>query len=1053
MNGPRPGSIPRDSDRAYRLLERWQRAVGGSEALVRRLTWDDLTPEGVGGVLAASLGTTAPRNAPGMEWMEQLEALVASVANPPAGVSPAVANLELEGQLPFFEIWARVATLAIEHLRENCGASWSLLAPGAVEDLARHIVLQVSDLCSPAAFEQFSERRESAPKGSHAAFMDDQLRRGLLPLFEEYPALARQLCRVLDTWIASTAEMLERAHADGELLAAEFAGGRDPGMVRHVEAGLSDRHAGGRRVAVLEFESGLRVVYKPRPLDAEAALPQVLAWLGAHGLDPLPRAARALARGEYGWMEHVRPGEPGDRESLDRWFRRAGALLCVTYLLGATDLHMDNVVATGEGPVVVDLETALQPALRHPAAGPGVTLNDDPIRSALQHSFLATGLLSFRQERPGSTPVEIGGILGRGGYPLATGRRRWTGVGTDRLDLEEETVLAPRGANVLCVDGEPVDPSGHVEALRDGFEAAYRIFMRYRDELLEGGGFVPAMEGLSTRVVFRPSHLYVLVLRRMLQPRYQKDPLAASLLLESLNRPLLRLTGPPPAWPLVSSERRALEGLDLPRFTVPVDAEAIPDGEGRPLDGTLDLSGIEAFHHRLVTLGDRDLDRQIRILEMVLEPPGHVVPEGDPTSAMDSPAPSPGMSPTVLLEVARSIGSRLEELAVVGKDGALTWLEPGRVWETGGIPYALYDGACGPALLFASLARVTGEDRWEELAHRSLRFVEPLLEEPRYRSFLENETIGICSGLGGLVHTLGLAGHLLGEPALVGKASRVARLLEPGRIREDRRLDVVAGSAGALLALAGLHELTGEEWLLDRAGICAEHLVDRQVPSSDGAGGWPTIHDRPVAGFAHGASGIVTALARLHRRRPDHRLLEAIRKGLSFERTVFDPESRNWPLIVDTRAGGSPRRIVMTAWCHGAPGIALARLELMDAEPDELVAWELEVALETTLGTPSTGPHHLCCGTLGRTEILLETGLTRHRPKLIAAAEAMMGGVMRQYLERGRFALGRGNRALSEPPGFFQGLSGIGYACLRVAAPGELPLVLSFRPPAREAAA
>jgi len=1023
--------------------------VGGSVALGRRLAWDGLTPEDTREVLATSLGTDAPRGAPGMEWLERLEALVTFVGDPSTVTSPVVQELGLERELPFFEIWARVATFALEGLGKACTSGFPLLARAAMGDLARHLVHQVSDLCAMAAFEQFRGGTGGSRNGAYGAFVEHQLRRGLLPLFEEYPALARQLCRVLDTWIASTAEMLERIHADRELLARELSDGHTPGRIRHVEAGLSDRHAGGRRVAILEFESGLRVVYKPRAVDAEAALPQVLAWLETHGLDPVPRAVRALPRGSYGWMEYVRPGEPGDRESLDRWFRRAGALLCVTHVLGATDLHMDNVVATGEGPVVVDLETLLQPALRHPAAGTGTSREDDPFRSALQRSFLATGLLSFRQERPGSTPVEIGGILGRGGYRLATGRRRWTGIGTDRLDVREENAVAPRGANVLCVDGEPVDPSGHVEALRDGFEAAYRIFMRSRDELLEGGGFVPALEGLSTRVVFRPSHLYVLVLRSMLQPRYQKDSLAASLLLESLNRPLLRLPDPPPVWPLVSVERRALEGLDLPRFTVPVEAEAIPDGGGRPLDGTLDLSGMEAFRHRLAALDDRDLDRQVRILEMILEPPGHAVPEEAPAPATDSPTPSPGVSPTVLLEVACSIGSRLEELAVVGKDGALTWLVPGRVLETGGIPHALYDGACGPALLFASLARVTGEDRWKELAHRSLDFVGPLLEKPRYRSFLENETIGICSGLGGLVHTLGLAGHLLGEPALVEKASRVARLLEPGRIREDRRLDVVAGSAGALLALAGLHELTGEEWLLDRAGICAEHLVQRQVHSGEEAGGWPTIHDRPVAGFAHGASGIVTALARLQRHRPDRRLLESIREGLAFERTVFDPESRNWPLVVDTETGEPPRRIPMTAWCHGAPGIALARLELMAIESGEHVARELEVALETTLGTPSSGPHHLCCGTLGRTDIVLEAGLLRHRPELIAAAEAMMGGVMRQNLERGRFALGRGGGASSEPPGFFQGLAGIGHACLRMARPGELPSVLSFRPPTR----
>jgi hypothetical protein len=89
-------------------------------------------------------------------------------------------------------------------------------------------------------------------------------------VFAIYPVLAQLLSLWAVQWRAAIAELLERLDADRHRLGACFAGGRPIGTLQDYDGGLSDRHCGGRSVAVLTFAAGVRIVYKPRELAGAA---------------------------------------------------------------------------------------------------------------------------------------------------------------------------------------------------------------------------------------------------------------------------------------------------------------------------------------------------------------------------------------------------------------------------------------------------------------------------------------------------------------------------------------------------------------------------------------------------------------------------------------------------------------------------------------------------------------------------------------------------------------------------------------------------------------
>src|SRR6185436_6868740 len=107
----------------------------------------------------------------------------------------------------------------------------------------------------------------------------------------------------------------------------------------------------------------------------------------------------------------------------------------------------------------------------------------------------------------------------------------------------------------------------------------------------------------------------------------------------------------------------------------------------------------------------------------------------------------------------------------------------------------------------------------------------------------------------------------------------------------------------------------------------ARHLAGRSVAAKTGCS-WPSaLGSAGLAGFAHGASGITWALAHLETAtgEPMDREIEG---GLAYERSLYLNADGNWRDLrrwrVDAWKPGTPPPTSM-AWCHGAPGIGLAR--------------------------------------------------------------------------------------------------------------------------------
>ncbi|MEU5052264.1 type 2 lanthipeptide synthetase LanM family protein [Streptomyces sp. NPDC021096] len=872
-----------------------------------------------------------------------------------------------------------------------------------------------------------------------------------LGLLREYPVLARDLVRVVDNWVAARTEFARRLLVDLPDLLAHFDDAPSPGQVSHVAFDAGDSHRGGRSVGIVHFSDGRKVVYKPRSLSVDVHFQALLRWLDDRGVEPGLRPLWIVDRVDHGWTEFVTASGCADRTEVARFYERQGAYLAVLYCLAATDFHYENLIASGEHPVLVDLEALFHPRTPDQQIPPYVPPHavHAMSESVLSVGLLPTPIISFEDEQ--ADGLDLSGLSSPSGQLTPTPVPTWSDPGTDRMRLVRRRLELKGAQNMPSLADDAFTALDYQDEIIAGFRRTYRLLLAHREALLAPGGPIDAFATDQVRVVLRGTRVYGRILQEGYHPDLLRDGLDRdrfySLLWGEEHSPVRNTA-------VSAAELAQLSAGDIPIFSAAASSRDLLAGNGTLIPEVLEHSGMDRARARIEALSEEHLARQTWFLRASLTGlamgttgahwPGYEV------AAATAPAPEEAFT-----DAARRIGDRLLELAVVDED-RICWLGltlvQEKMWQVGPASVDLYNGISGISLFLAHLAEHTGEAGYRAAAEAGARV---LAEQFARLREMDEDTIrllgmGACAELGGPVYALSHLGALWNRPDLLDTAALAIphlRTLAPA----DRALDIVSGSAGALLSVLALHSVRPDRETLEVARLLAGHLVGAGERVGDGIA-WPcSINpDGPLTGFSHGASGIAVALARLDAvtGRNDH--ADVIRGALRFERATFDPAGGSWPDLRNLSAPGDS----MVAWCHGAAGIGMARAALHRHFPDDAPLREdLDHAVRATLGAGFTGEkltgrgnHSICHGDLGNLETLLLAAQVTGDASLAGQVDLLAAGLLAGIAQEGPLC---GVPLGVETPGLMAGLAGIGYNLLRFAKPGAVPSVLLLEGPER----
>lgn len=845
-------------------------------------------------------------------------------------------------------------------------------------------------------------------------------------LFGEYPVLGRCMIECGRSWVTYVAELFERFAADGPLLTGAGLLAPSAGELTAVRLDLGDPHNGGRAVARLTFADGTDLIYKPRPVHAERAYADTLAELTRSGLTVPVSAPRVLAQPRHGWCEFVRRADCADADELIEFYRRAGSVLAAMLLLGAGDMHMENIIAAGPHFMPIDLETILQHGI---PAGDATDAYGRAV-DLLNQSVLANGILPARvfggRKRQSVDVSAIGGGLPQAApRPVPTVVDVYTDVA--RIEAVEATMVG--ALNRPAVAGVELRPQEHTEKIVAGFVEAYDIMAANR------GAFTRLLEGfrdVEVRYLPRPTRRYSLFLSESYHPDHLRNAADRDRLLDKLwTAADARLD----LIPVIESEKRQLLAGDIPCFRSSAGTRGIRAGDGELDPLFFDAPATTTLAGRLALFGPVHRAAQVRIIRDSM---GTLTTQ--PSSVASKPSRTDGavLDREIAADLADGLARRLADEAILGADD-VSWIGvsiEGIQQETFSykpLGTGLYDGVAGLALTYAYAARQLGNERYLDLAHRAAA---PVVGYLRYLAEHRIvETTGAYSGIGGLLYALDHVAHATGERSYLEAIDEALPWLRECATQEECP-DLIAGLAGCAVVSLGLHRRHGISGYRDVAAICGERLAG-SVVDVDGAAGWYSPQNGSMlGGFSHGSAGVAWPLFVLADESGDSSLRDLAQRAVDFDRNLYVPSDGAWcdlrPEMADTAA-------YPALWCHGAGGIGLSRLLMLRHRNDEHLLAEAQAAMALVAANGFGHNHSLCHGDFG--SLALFDLAERVLPEGAAASpghDALAGMVVRDVHERGVLS---GLAGGIQMPGLMLGVAGACLSLLRVAWPADVPAV------------
>ena len=1035
-------------DLAERLMKRWrsQAPFATESYFAQRLATDGISESDLFVCLGERIEALYARLAGDQPWLERLSrAFSRPPALEPLPLPETLRDQDIVGFLNIVEpllyqaiarvqVGAAALARAYEHPPFNYAAVARLLFAGLPQQLlamlGRTLVLELN-----VARLQGVLQGETAQQRFHHFVERLRSPEIAIALLREYPVLARQLVIHIDHWVDFSLEFLRHLVADWGQICSLFAEGNDPGLLIEISGDIGDSHRRGRSVLIARFVSGLQVVYKPRSLAIDQHFQELLTWLNQRRNHSAFRILKVLDCEDHGWEEFIASAACNSPQELWRFYERQGAYLALLHALEANDFHFENLIAAGEHPILLDLETLFHPRIDEF----NLRRSDQLAGSTIDDSVLRVGLLPqrFLQDEQ-STGVDLSGLGTLRGQLSPRPIPQWQDPGTDQMRLMRKRVVIPTGHNRPTLNDAEVNPLDHVEAVVTGFAELYRSLLQHREELISDKGPLSRFSNDRVRVIMRSTGTYCALLRESFHPDVLRNALERDRLFDRLWTSVEHF---PDLAKIIVDEREDLQHGDVPLFTTSPSSCDLWSSSQERIPGFFGEPAMAVVLRRIQALSELDCARQVWFIRASLATLSGAG-EGNRRlihHRIDAAAPADGAR---LLAAACSVGDRIKDLALRGEQDA-SWigltLANQKDWTLLPLWCDLYDGLPGVALFLAYLGSVTHCRRYTKLAKCSLATMNRLIEQEASSEV----PMGAFTGWGGIIYVLTHLSRLWHHPELLIQATalvgNVGRLIE-----QDRHFDIISGAAGSIGSLVGLYQLNNDSQTLETAIRCGNHLLSNAQPMQRGLGWSPGKDDTPLTGFSHGAAGIGWALLQLASVTGEKRFYAAGLGAFEYERSLYSSEEKNWPDL--RRPDGDDKyesRFAM-AWCHGAPGIGLSRLLSLPHLDDHEVRSEIQVALDTTLVHGFGHGHSLCHGDSGNLELLLEASLTLGKSHWHAEVRRVAGILLESISQNGWLC---GNPIGVESPGFMTGLAGIGYELLRLAEPMRVPSVLALAPP------
>ena len=328
-------------------------------------------------------------------------------------------------------------------------------------------------------------------------------------LLNQYPVLAQLIYNCINNKINNYITALNRIISDKDDI--EKILGLKLNKITNIEE-MGDAHNGGSVVLKFTDSSNKSIIYKPRSLSIDVEFQNILQWFNINNINHKFKIMKIINKENYGWQEFIVHKSCKDTNELNKFFERQGQYLAIFHMLNSTDFHYENIIANGENPFYIDLESVLQPVTNLKLNNTfkmnkcETILNESVLRTCLLPLLSKTNLFSF----------DVSGFSARQNNLI----QKYVIINkkTDIMKMHKQFVNISNNNHIPQIGNQNYYPEDNITSIINGFKNCYNIILKHKNNITTN--LIPNLKKCRVRVIMRNTAAYSKFLDASLHPKY-----------------------------------------------------------------------------------------------------------------------------------------------------------------------------------------------------------------------------------------------------------------------------------------------------------------------------------------------------------------------------------------------------------------------------------------------------------------------------------------------------------------------------------------------------
>lgn len=388
------------------------------------------------------------------------------------------------------------------------------------------------------------------PKKEFISYLESRFgdSRSTKQFFLEYPALSRLLATRLSYAITNFKLFIDSLVESSQQLSINF-NLKEPYLISEVHCQSSDSHNGGKSIVIFAINQK-KLVYKYHSNETLVFFNKFIKLLNEISPHFSLYSLKCISSPSYSIEEFVEYKSCNTIEEIQNYYYKYGILVALSHFLGATDLHMENLIAHGNTPVLIDVETLFLAEERR------IYSNEYTKARFMEiNSVIISGLLPMH--RYWKRQLDFSALNGvRQKLPYKV-RRLINTQSSDIIFKLEETYLEP-SKNVPMLNNKAITFNDYSPEIENGYLDTMQLLIEHRKLIIN---FIyQNLNNCKVRVLLRDTQDYSNFLGYSNHPSCMSDYIEHEKVLENLwNHSFITNN-------VVKYEVEALSCCDIPYF-------------------------------------------------------------------------------------------------------------------------------------------------------------------------------------------------------------------------------------------------------------------------------------------------------------------------------------------------------------------------------------------------------------------------------------------------------------------------------------------------------